>query len=362
MNAPPMNAPMAIVDRDGTLLVEPPGGQIDAIDQVQLADGVVGALGELVARGYRLLVVTNQDGLGTPAYPRSRFDAVEAFLAGLFGSQGIVFESVLVCPHREEDRCRCRKPEPALVDDWLRGRTIDRERSAVVGDRESDLELARRLGLRGFRVAARGDAEHGWPRVVRRLLDGDRRGAVERTTNETAIRVRVDLAAGRPVAVATGIGFLDHLLEQLATHGGFALELAARGDLEVDAHHTIEDVALALGEALRAALGTKHGIRRYGFTAAMDESVARVALDLSGRPYVRFCGRFSGERVGAFPTAMAPHFFRSFSTALGAALHVEVDGEDDHHRLEACFKAVGRSLRDACRIEGVDLPSTKGIL
>ena len=361
-NAPPRNAPIAILDRDGTLVVEPPGEQIDAVDQVQLADGVVTALAELVARGYRLLVVTNQDGLGTPGYPRSRFDAVEAFLADVFHSQGIVFEAVLVCPHREEERCRCRKPEPALVDDWLRGQAIDRERSAVVGDRESDLELARRLGLRGFRVAARGDAEHGWPRVVRRLLDGDRRGAIERATNETAIRVRIDLAAARPVAIATGIGFLDHLLEQLAAHGGFALELAAEGDLEVDSHHTIEDVALALGEAFRRALGTKLGIRRYGFTAAMDESLARVALDLSGRPYFHFRGRFAGERVGAFPTLMAPHFLRSFSTALGAALHVEVDGEDDHHRLEACFKALGRALRDASRVEGAELPSTKGIL
>jgi imidazoleglycerol-phosphate dehydratase/histidinol-phosphatase len=357
-----VSAPVAILDRDGTLVVEPPGEQLDAVADVRLADGVMPALGELVQRGYRLIVVTNQDGLGTRDYPRARWDAVQAFLGDLFASQGIAFESVLVCPHRPADRCRCRKPEPALVDDYLRGQEIDRARSAVVGDRDSDLELARRLGLRGFRVAARGDAAAGWPSVVRRILDGDRRGEVDRRTNETAIRVRVDLAAERPVAVATGIGMLDHLLEQLAFHGGFALELRAAGDLGVDAHHTVEDVGLALGEAIRKALGAKRGLARYGFVAAMDESMARVALDLSGRPYARFRGRFAGERVGELPTALAPHFFRSLATTLGAALHVEVTGEDDHHRLEACFKGVGRALRQACRLDGSTLPTTKGTL
>ena len=357
-----MSAPVAILDRDGTLVVEPPGEQIDAPAQVRLADGVVRALGELVDRGYRLLVVTNQDGLGTRAYPRSRWNAVQACVEDLFTSQGIQFEAILVCPHRPAARCRCRKPEPALVDDYLRGSDFDRARSAVVGDRATDLELARRLGLRGFKVAARGDAAHGWPRVVRRILDGDRRGEFDRRTGETAVRARVDLGAERPVEVSTGLGLLDHLLEQLAAHGGFALELAARGDLEVDAHHTVEDVALALGGALRNALGGKRGLARYGATVAMDESVARVALDLSGRPYARFRGRFAGERVGALPTSLAPHFFRSLATALGAALHVEVRGEDDHHRLEACFKGVGRALRQACRVEGATLPSTKGVL
>ena len=357
-----MSAPVAVLDRDGTLVVEPPGEQLDRVEQVRLAAGAVRALGELADRGYRLIVVTNQDGLGTRTYPRARWEKVQAFLEDLFASQGIRFEAVLVCPHRPAARCRCRKPEPALVDDYLRGQEIDRARSVVVGDRESDLELARRLGFRGFRVAARGDEAHGWPRVVRRILDGDRRGEVARRTNETEIRAVVDLGAERPVAVATGIGLLDHLLEQLAAHGGFALELAARGDLRVDAHHTVEDVALALGEAFRRALGGKRGIGRYGFTAAMDESVASVALDLSGRPYARFRGRFAGERVGELPTALAPHFFRSLASGLGAALHVEVRGEDDHHRLEACFKGVGRALRQACRVEGSALPSTKGVL
>ena len=357
-----MNAPVVVLDRDGTLLVEPPDEQVDALAKVRLADGVVPALRELDARGYRLLVVTNQDGLGTDGYPRRTWDEVEAFLADLFASQGIRFEAVLVCPHRAGDGCRCRKPEPTLVDDFLRGQAVDRSRSAVVGDRASDLELARRLGWRGFRVAARGDAEHGWARVVKRILDGDRRAEVERVTNETAVRVRVDLAGDGPAAIATGIGYLDHLLEQLAAHGGFELAVSARGDLHVDAHHTAEDVALALGEALRRALGERRGIARYGFIAAMDDSVATVALDLSGRPYARFRGRFAGERIGALPTALVPHLFRSLATTLGASLHVAVRGEDDHHKAEAAFKAIGRALRQAVRLEGAGVPSTKGVL
>lgn len=357
-----MSAPVALLDRDGTLVVEPPDEQVDSLAKVRLANGVVPALRELVDRGYRLLVVTNQDGLGGEGYPRAAFDEVEAHLADLFASQGVRFEAVLVCPHRAGDGCRCRKPEPTLVDDYLRGQAIDRVRSAVVGDRDSDLELARRLGLRGFRVAARGDAEHGWERVVRRILAGDRRAEVERVTRETAVRVRVDLAGDGPAGVATGVGFLDHLLEQLALHGGFELAVAARGDLHVDVHHTVEDSALAVGEALRRALGERRGIGRYGFTTAMDDSVATAALDLSGRPYSSFRGRFAGERVGALPTALVAHWFRSFATALGATLHVAVRGEDDHHKAEAAFKAVGRALRQAVRRDGGGVPSTKGSL
>jgi len=357
-----MSAPVAVLDRDGTLVVEPPDEQVDALAKVRLADGVVPALRELVTRGYRLVVVTNQDGLGGAGYPRAAFDEVEAHLADLFASQGIRFEAVLVCPHRAGDGCRCRKPLPALVDDYLRGQTIDRARSAVVGDRDSDLELARRLGLRGFRVTARGDAEHGWERVARRILDGDRRAEITRTTNETSVRVRIDLAGDRPAAIATGIGFLDHLLEQLSLHGGFELAVSAQGDLHVDVHHTVEDCALALGEALRRALGERRGIGRYGFTTAMDDSVATAALDLSGRPYARFRGRFAGERVGELATTLVPHWFRSFATALGVTLHVAVRGEDDHHKAEAAFKAVGRALRQAVRLEGGGLPSTKGVL
>jgi imidazoleglycerol-phosphate dehydratase/histidinol-phosphatase len=190
----------------------------------------------------------------------------------------------------------------------------------------------------------------------------ERRAEITRETGETRVQVRIDLDATAPVRVATGIGFFDHMLEQLATHGGFSLDLEAHGDLKVDEHHTVEDCALTLGEALKRALGTKHGIGRYGFLLPMDESLAQVAIDLSGRPYFVFSGVFPRDAVGGLPTELVPHFFRSLSQALGAAIHVSVTGENTHHMVEACFKGVGRSLRQAVRLEGVELPSTKGVL
>jgi len=189
-----------------------------------------------------------------------------------------------------------------------------------------------------------------------------RRAEVSRETAETCVRVRIDLDATTPLRARTGIGFFDHMLEQLAKHGGFALELECRGDLEVDEHHTVEDCALTLGEALKSALGTKHGIARYGFLLPMDESLAQVAIDLSGRPFALFEGVFPRDVVGGLPTELVPHFFRSLSQSLGAAIHVKVTGENTHHMIEACFKAVGRSLRQAVRREGMELPSTKGML
>ena len=189
-----------------------------------------------------------------------------------------------------------------------------------------------------------------------------RQAEVTRETRETRVQVRIDLDTTSPVRAETGIRFFDHMLEQLATHGGFALNLTAKGDLDVDEHHTVEDCALAIGEALKNALGAKHGIARYGFLLPMDESLAQVAIDLSGRPYVVFTGTFPRDAVGGLPTELVPHFFRSLSQSLGAAIHVSVTGENTHHMIEACFKGVGRSLRQAIRREGAELPSTKGVL
>jgi len=189
-----------------------------------------------------------------------------------------------------------------------------------------------------------------------------RQAQVIRETQETRVQVKVDLDAAAPVRAETGIGFFDHMLEQLATHGGFSLDLKAHGDLDVDEHHTVEDCALAIGEALKSALGTKHGIARYGFLLPMDESLAQIAIDLSDRPYAVFSGTFPRDAVGGLPTELVPHFFRSLSQSLGAAIHVSVKGENTHHMIEACFKGVGRSLRQAIRREGTELPSTKGVL
>jgi imidazoleglycerol-phosphate dehydratase/histidinol-phosphatase len=232
----------------------------------------------------------------------------------------------------------------------------------MVGDRDTDMEFAANLRVQGLRIRLHGDANETWPAIAQRILNQARRAQVHRKTKETEVRVDVDLSREGPASIVTGLGFFDHMLEQIAKHGGFALDLKCGGDLHVDEHHTVEDCALALGTALREALGDKRGIARYGFLLAMDEAEAQVALDISGRPYFVWEGRFNRERVGELPTELVPHFFRSLAESLGAALHISVRGENSHHMIESCFKGVGRSLRQAIRREGGDMPSTKGTL
>ncbi len=348
------------VDRDGTLIEEPPDHQVDSLEKVRFMPGVFAALDTLRRRGFRLVMVTNQDGLGTPSFPRERFETVHGFVLETFAAQGIRFEEVFVCPHRPSDGCACRKPGTGLVDAYLRAGGVDLAASAVVGDRDTDLQFAANLGLRGVRVRRDGAPHETWPAVVAELTA--RRAQVTRRTRETNIEVRVDLDSTAALRIASGIGFFDHMLEQLAAHGGFALELTCQGDLDIDEHHTVEDCALALGEALRRALGEKVGIARYGFVLPMDEAQVQVAIDLSGRAFSRFEGRFERERIGALPTELVPHFFRSLADALNAAIHVTVRGENSHHMVEGCFKGVGRALRQALRRESEALPSTKGVL
>jgi len=354
--------PTLFIDRDGTLVAEPPDQQVDRLDKIRLVPGAITSLVALRDAGYRLVMVTNQDGRGTASFPEEDFRLVQDFILALFAAEGVEFDAVLVCPHVPADGCDCRKPRTRLVDEYLAARPMDPARSAVIGDRDTDLELAANLGIAGLRVALDGDPAHGWPAVRRRLTVRPRTASVRRTTRETDIGVRVDLDAEGPTRIATGIGFFDHMLEQIARHGGFALELDCQGDLEVDEHHTVEDCALALGQALRQALGDKLGIARYGFLLAMDEAEAQVALDLSGRAYFVFEGRFGRDAVGGLPTELVPHFFRSLSDALGCALHLSVRGENSHHMVESCFKGVGRALRQALRVEGTTLPSSKGVL
>ena len=349
------------VDRDGTLIEEPPDFQVDRLDKVRLAPGVIPALLELKRAGYRFVLVSNQDGLGTTSFPEPDFRETQDFVRQLFASQGIEFDAEFFCPHFPADDCACRKPKTGLLTEFLAGREIDRTHSAVVGDRQTDLDLGANLGVPGYRI----HGEHGltWAEIAGRLTTGAPRTAtIERRTRETSIHVDVNLDADAPVSISTGIGFYDHMLEQVARHGSFALTLTCTGDLRVDEHHTVEDCALALGEALRAALGDKRGIGRYGFVLPMDEALAQVAVDLSGRPYAVFTGRFGRESVGGLPTELVPHFFRSLADSLGAAIHVEVKGENAHHMIEACFKGLGRALRRAIRVRGDAVPSTKGTL
>jgi len=346
------------VDRDGTLIEEPPDEQVDSIEKIRFMPDVFAALRAARAAGFKLAMVTNQDGLGTASFPQAAFDIPHGFMMDAFSSQGIEFDAVFVCPHRKDDGCDCRKPKTRLVEDYLRN--VDLAASAMIGDRATDIEFARNLGVRGLLVRRHGNAAETWPAIVRTLTE--RKAVIERKTKETDIRVAVNLDATAPVKIVTGIGFFDHMLEQIAKHGGFALELECKGDLDIDEHHTVEDCALALGEALRNALGAKLGIARYGFLLPMDEAQVRVAIDLSGRAYGVFEGRFSREAVGGLPTELVPHFFRSLAESLKAALHVTITGENTHHMIEACFKGVGRALRQAFRREGDELPSTKGML
>lgn len=355
--------PILFVDRDGTLIEEPADFQIDTFEKLRFVNDVIPSMLRLRDAGYQFVMVTNQDGLGTDVYPQAAFDGPHALMMQVFESQGIAFRDVLIDRSLPADNAPTRKPGIGLALPLLQDRGIDWTRSAMVGDRETDNGFARNLGIRAFQLrSAQFGGEWDWPGIAHELVDAPRRASVRRETRETRIGVDVDLDRAADPRVRTGLGFFDHMLEQLGKHGGFALQLECDGDLHVDEHHTVEDCGLALGQALREALGSKRGIGRYGFTLPMDEALASAALDFSGRPYFVFDGTFVRERVGDLPTELVPHFFRSLCETAGLNLHLNVQGENDHHKVEAGFKAVARALRQAVRRQGTDLPSTKGRL
>ena len=358
-----MSRPILFVDRDGTLIEEPADFQIDAYDKLRFVPGVIPAMLRLRDAGYEFVIVSNQDGLGTPAYPRETFQGPHDLMMQVFESQGIVFRDVLIDTSFPADHSPTRKPQVGLALPYLQDRSIDWQRSAMVGDRETDVQFADNLRIRAFQLRTpQFGGEWDWAGIAHALVDAPRVAKVTRATRETRIEVELDLDRAAEPRVATGLGFFDHMLEQIGKHGGFALALRCEGDLHIDEHHTIEDSALALGQALRQALGDKRGIGRYGFTLPMDESLASAALDFSGRPYFVFDGGFSRERVGDMPTELVPHFFRSLCEAAGLNLNLRVQGDNDHHKVEACFKVVARALRQAIAREGRELPSTKGVL
>jgi imidazoleglycerol-phosphate dehydratase/histidinol-phosphatase len=346
------------VDRDGTLVTERKS-LADPLEQPLVA-GVIPALLRLKSAGYEFAIVTNQPGLGGADNPRAAFEQADQKLLALLASQGIRFVGNFVCPHPPEAHCDCRKPAVGLVRDFINAGPFDRERSAVVGDRDTDVELARNLGIQGLKLGAPGTET--WEAVAHTLVDRPRAAAVHRRTRETDIHVAVDLDSEAEPRAKTGLGFFDHMLEQLGKHGGFRLDVACTGDLHIDEHHTVEDVALTLGQALRQALGDKRGIQRYGFLLPMDESDAEVSVDLGGRPFLVFEAQFARDRVGDLPTELVPHFFRSLAETLGAAIHIRVRGQNTHHMVEVCFKAVARAFRQAFKREGDELPTTKGQL
>lgn len=357
------------VERDGGLLEAPSEGAIvDSPDKVRLMPGVIPALLRLQSAGYETVVVSNQPGLGSTTYRRPDFERTESFVRALFASQGISFAATLICPHLPAEACACRKPGVGLVREYLGPNILNRESSAVVGPPAPtgacsvDDEFAANIGIRSFPVAKAGAPEQSWSGIAHALLDRPRTARAQRKTRETEIEVSVDLDRESEPSISTGLGFFDHMLEQLGKHGAFALEVTCRGDLEVDEHHTVEDVALTLGQALRQALGDKRGIGRYGFLLPMDEADAEVSIDLGGRPYLVFEGEFPRDRVGELPTELVPHFFRSLAETLGAAVHIRVRGDNTHHMVEVCFKSLARVLRQAIARSGDTLPSTKGQL
>ena len=373
--------PILFVARDGTLIEEPADFQIDAYEKLRFVRGVIPAMLKLRDAGFEFVIVTNQDGLGGEAYPRASFDGPNDLMLQVFESQGIVFREVLVDCSWPADNAPTRKPGLGLVQHYLRDRGIDLDRSAMVGDRDTDLRFADNLGIRGFQLrTAQFGGEWDWAGIAHELADAPRRARVQRNTKETRITVELDLDRAADAQVSTGLPFFDHMLDQIGKHGGIALSVRAEGDLHIDEHHTVEDTGIAFGQALREALGDKRGIARYGFdapddgsargagrrqhgfTLPMDETLASAALDFGGRPYLVFDGAFRRERVGDLPTELVEHFFRSVCDAAALNLNLKVEGENDHHKVEACFKAFARALRMAVKREGAELPSTKGLL
>ncbi|KAA9131384.1 bifunctional histidinol-phosphatase/imidazoleglycerol-phosphate dehydratase HisB [Marinihelvus fidelis] len=350
------------IDRDGTLIAEPADEQVDSLEKLELLDGVIPALLRLRDAGYAFVMVSNQDGRGTESFPEEDFIVPHEKMLSMFNSQGIHFVAEHIDPHFEHENSPNRKPGIGMVLDYLKSGELDLDDSWVIGDRETDLVMAQNMGIGGLRCGPDGDS---WTEIARFLCSRPRTATVTRKTNETDIEATVDLDPDPDTAgndIDSGIGFFDHMLDQVASHGGFRLRLACRGDLHIDEHHTVEDCALALGSALDQALGDRRGIGRYGFTLPMDESLAQVAVDLSGRPAFVFEADFPRDAVGQMSTEMVRHFFASLSQSLRCALNMRVDGENTHHMVEALFKGAGRALRPALARGAGGVPSTKGAL
>ena len=356
----PVKRKILFLDRDGTLIEEPEDFQIDAYEKLRFLPHVIPALLALRDHGYEFVMVTNQDGLGTDSHPLANFEGPHELMMRVFESQGISFAAVHIDPSFPKEKSANRKPELGMVLDYLKSGDLDLNRSYVIGDRDSDLELAQNMGIAGLKV---GPEDLRWPEIVQCITEQPRTATVIRETNETQIEVLVDLdSADRFTEIETSIGFFDHMLEQVGKHGGFSLKVRCQGDLHIDPHHTVEDVGLAFGMALDEALGDRLGIGRYGFLLAMDEAQANVAIDLSGRPAYVQVGAFTTDRIGELPTEMFEHFFQSFSQMLRAAIQIEFRGDNNHHMAESMFKGVGRALRPALARAGNELPSTKGVL
>ena len=348
------------IDRDGTIIREPEDEQVDSLEKFSFLPGAIRSLAAIrELTGYELVMVTNQDGLGTPAYPQECFDSLQRLLLDTLASAGVVFDDILIDTHFPEDNAPTRKPGTGMLTAYTGGE-YDMEACYVIGDRATDVQLAQNLGCRALQI---GDGMD-WEKILEIVVAGERSAEVHRTTRETDIFVKLELDRPGVCEVSTGLPFFDHMLEQIAHHGGMGLTIRAKGDLQVDAHHTMEDTALALGDCLRRALGDKLGISRYGYCLPMDDCLCRVALDFGGRPWLQWDAAFRTESVGGLPTEMFMHFFKSLSDAARMNLSVSARGENAHHLAESMFKALARALRMAAQrdVRHLVLPSSKGTL
>jgi imidazoleglycerol-phosphate dehydratase/histidinol-phosphatase len=350
------NEKYVILDRDGTILVEPPDKQVDCVEKFSFMAGVIEALIELKAEGYKFILITNQDGLGTPSYPVEAYRQVNELMLGILRSCGIFFETICVCPHFASENCGCRKPEPLLLPPFIKEGVFDKANSFVVGDRDCDLELAQKLGIRGLSCA-----KVDWPELMK-TRDQPQSWSLERVTSETKVKVRV-VNVTAPNSIRTTLPFFDHMLDALFRFSGLSVSIEATGDIEVGDHHLIEDVAISLGVVLADSAKDKRGIKRFSQWTPMDESLSKISLDLSGRPSFEFVGAFPRETIGGIYTEMLVHFFKTLAFEMKIAVHVELCGLNTHHQCEALFKGFGLALRRALRFTERGLvPSTKGVL
>jgi len=356
------------IDRDGTIITEPPDEQVDTIEKFQFLPGVITALSHIVREtDYELVMVTNQDGLGTESFPEETFWPSHNKMLQILKGEGVEFAEIFIDRTFPEDNCPTRKPGTAMLTKYM-AQGVDLDSSFVIGDRISDLQLAKNLGCKAIFINSKEDplalfSITDWNDIYKYLKAIPRTAKVGRNTKETRIIVELNLDGNGNSNINTGIGFFDHMLEQIARHGEIDLTVNAEGDLRVDEHHTIEDVALATGEAFLQALGTKKGIERYGFLLPMDDCLAKVAIDFSGRPWLIWDVIFTREMIGDVPSEMFFHFFKSFSDKAECNLNIKAEGDNDHHKIEAVFKAFAKAVRMAIKkTDNFSLPTTKGAL
>ncbi|QJC36424.1 bifunctional histidinol-phosphatase/imidazoleglycerol-phosphate dehydratase HisB [Enterobacteriaceae endosymbiont of Donacia simplex] len=347
------------IDRDGTLISEPKNNhQVDNINKLFFEKYVIIALSELKKFSYLFVIITNQDGLGSTDFPYESFNIPHNFMINVFKSQNIKFENIFICPHHSYDNCICRKPNITLLSSYINN-NLDKKNSYVIGDRLTDIKLAKNIGINGILYNKK---TYNWLNILTDLTPIKRYAIIKRKTKETSIHIELFLNKEGKSNISTGINFLNHMLEQIAVHGGFILNIYSKGDLYIDDHHTIEDIAILLGQAFTKAIGDKKGINRFGFLLPMDDSLAQCSLDLSGRPYLQYYVKFKYKKVGDLSTEMVKHFFYSLSYSMACNIYLKVTGENDHHKIESLFKAFGCSLKQAIKIVNNTIPSSKGVL